>query len=61
MGIFALLLGLLGGMCGVMGILTAADVVPIVMPEFTWVFWFWVAAILMLSSIASMLTKTFGD
>lgn len=61
MGIFALILGVLGGMSGVMAILTAVDVVPMIHNEMDMIFWFWVAAILMLSAIASLLTRTFGD
>ena len=61
MGIFALILGVLGGMSGVMGILTAVDVVPMIHNEMDMIFWFWVAAILMLSAIASLLTRTVGD
>ena len=61
MGIFALILGVLGGMSGVMAILVAVEFVPLVGAEFTWLFWFWLAAILLLASIASLLTRTVSD
>ena len=57
MGIFALILGVLGGLCGAMGILTAVELVPSVHAEFTWLFWFWLAGILFLASIASLLAR----
>ncbi len=52
MSIFAGLTGFLGGLCAVMGILTAVDVVPLLNAEFTWTFWFMLAAVLLLMSIA---------
>ena len=61
MGIFALFLGVLGGMSAVMGILTALDVVPLIASEFTWLFWFWLAGILLLASIVSLLARGPAD
>ena len=61
MGIFALILGVLGGMSGAMAILTAVDVVPMIHNEMDMLFWFWVAAVLLLSSIASLLARPMGD
>ena len=52
MSIFAALTGFLGGLCAVMGILTAVDIVPLLNAEFTWTFWFMLAAVLLLMSIA---------
>jgi len=46
-----LLFGLLGGLCMVMGILTALEVVPLVHDALTWMFWFIVSALLLLISI----------
>ena len=43
--------GLLGGLCMVMGILTALEVVPLVHDALTWMFWFIVSALLLLISI----------
>ncbi len=53
MGAFALVLGLLGALCAVMGILTTIEVFPPIHPSFTWELWFSLAAILLLGSIAS--------
>ena len=61
MGIFALILGVLGGLSGVMGILTAAEVVPLIGDGFTWLFWFWVAGLLLLGTVASLLTRTMSE
>ncbi len=44
--------GTLGGLCTVMGIITAAEVVPLLGSAFTWTFWLMLAAILFLASIA---------
>ncbi len=52
MGISAWVCGTLGGLCVVMGICTAAGVVPLLGAEFTSMFWLVVSAILLLASIA---------
>lgn len=52
MGLTALIFGLIGGLCAVMGIITALEVIPLLGAELTWVFWFAVSAILLLISIA---------
>ena len=52
MSITAVIVGAVGGLCAVMGIITAAEVIPLVMPQFTWMFWFVLSAILILASIA---------
>ena len=58
MGIFALILGILGGLCAVMGIVTALAVVPEVM-ALTWMFWMVLGAIFLLASIATVVGR--GD
>ena len=57
MGIFALVLGVLGGLSAVMGILTAIEFVPSIGAEFTWMFWFVLGAILFLAAITSLLSR----
>ena len=57
MGLFALILGMLGGLSAVMGIITAAEAIPLIGAEFTWLFWFWLAGVLFLATIASLLTQ----
>ncbi len=52
MGISAAIIGAIGGLGAIMGIVTALKVVPAVMPELTWMFWFVLSAILLLASIA---------
>ena len=53
MGIFAAIAGGIGGLCAVIGIVIAADVVTVPIGEqFTWMFWFVLSAILLLASIA---------
>jgi len=52
MGMLAWFFGAIGGLCAVMGIITAADVIPILGAEFTTMFWMVLSAILLLASIA---------
>ena len=52
MGILAWVFGSLGGLCAVMGILTAAGQVSLLGAEFTSMFWLVVSVILLLASIA---------
>lgn len=46
------LFGFIGALCMVMGIVTALEIVPLLNPEFTWTFWFFLSALLLLISIA---------
>ena len=53
MGILAWLFGTLGGLCAVMGIVTATEIVPTyLLPKLTEMFWLVLSAILLLASIA---------
>lgn len=52
MGISAAIIGAIGGLSAVMGVVTALEVIPSVMPELTWMFWFVLSVILLLASIA---------
>ena len=52
MTMVAWIVGFLGGLCAIMGIITAAEVIPLLGAEFTWMFWFVLSAILLLMSIA---------
>ena len=57
MGTLALIFGILGGLCTVMGIITATELVPeaAMVPEvagLTWLFWFVLSATLLLICIA---------
>ncbi|MFC1932262.1 hypothetical protein ACFLXU_01345 [Chloroflexota bacterium] len=61
MGILALVFGILGGLCAVMGIITAAEVIPLLGAEFTAMFWLTLGAVLLLACIASVLSRTSYD
>ena len=52
MGAIAAIIGAIGGLSAVMGIVTAAEIVPLIGAQFTWMFWFVLSAILLLASIA---------
>ncbi len=52
MGMGALLFGLIGGLCAVLGIITAVELLPALGTEFTWTFWFMLSGIMLLISIA---------
>lgn len=60
MGLTALVFGLIGGLCMIMGIITALEVVPLVSAQLTWMFWFVLSAILMLICIAFALGRGGG-
>ena len=51
MGMAALIFGILGGLCAVIGIITATAVIP-EFAELSWMFWMVLGAILLLASIA---------
>ena len=52
MCILAWIIGALAGLCMVMGIVTAIEIAPLLNAALTWLFWFWLSAILFLASIA---------
>ena len=54
MGTIAAIAGGIGGLCAVFGIITAinADILASLGEQFTWMFWFALATILLLASIA---------
>ncbi len=51
MGILAWIFGAIGGLCMVMGIITAVAVIP-ELAALTWVFWLVLSGVLLLISIA---------
>ena len=59
MGMSAWIFGILGGLCAVMGILTATAVVS-EFAELTWLFWLVLSGILLLASIAFTLGRGSG-
>lgn len=58
MGTAAGIFGGVGGLCAIMGIVTAVGVVPPEILGFTWMFWFVLSAILLLASIACALGRS---
>ena len=52
MGLLTLIFTALGGVCAVIGILTAVEVIPTFATELTWMFWLVLSAILLLMGIA---------
>jgi len=48
-----LVLGILGAICLVIGIITAADLIPQFGDAFTWIFWLGTSAVLFLASIST--------
>ena len=58
MGILAWVFGSLGGLCAVMGIITAAEVFTLLGAEFTAMFWLALGAVLLLACIAFALSRT---
>jgi hypothetical protein len=53
MGIFAAILGAIGGLCAILGVLTILDVITIDSNyNLTWDFWLIISAVLFLASIA---------
>ena len=57
MTIAAWVFSILGGLGVVMGIITAAEVVPLLGAEFTAMFWLALSAVLLLVSIAAILAR----
>jgi len=49
--------GVIGGLCMAMGIVTAAEAIPLLSAEFTWLFWFALSGILFLASIVFTLAR----
>jgi len=61
MGTFAAIVGSIGGLCAVMGIITALEVIDPITPQLTWMFWFVLSAILMLGAIALQSGRSAGQ
>ncbi len=58
MTILAWILGILGGLCAVMGIITAAEVITLLSAEFTAMFWLALSAVLLLACIAAAVSRS---
>jgi hypothetical protein len=60
MGTIAAIAGAVGGLCAVLGIITALEVPLNIGDQFTWMFWFVLSAILLLGCIALMVGRGGG-
>lgn len=60
MGLIAAICGTIGGLLAVVGIITATEVISLLMPQLTWTFWFVLSAILFLAAIALALGRSSG-
>ena len=59
MAIAAWIFGIIGGLCAVMGIITAAEVeIPLLGAEFTAMFWLALSAVLLLACIAAAVSRS---
>jgi len=58
MAIAAWIFGILGGLCAVMGIITAAEVITLLSAEFTAMFWLALSAVLLLACIAAAVSRS---
>ncbi|MBA7661286.1 hypothetical protein ES703_69301 [subsurface metagenome] len=61
MGLTAVILGLIGALCAAMGIVTAAEVIAPIMPQFTWIFWFALSGLLVLGAIAFSVSRGYSE
>lgn len=61
MGISAVILGIIGTLCAAMGVVTATAVIPPVMPEFTWIFWFMLSGLFILGAIAFSVSRGYYE
>ena len=52
MGILAWIFGTIAGLCAVMGIVTALEIIPLFAPALTWMFWMILSGVLFLATIA---------
>jgi hypothetical protein len=59
MGFFSAIVGILGGLCAVVGILDAAGIMPATIgtTAMEWTFWFMLGGVLLLGSIAISVGK----
>ena len=58
MVILAWILGILGGLCAVAGVVSAAGFMPSLGAEFTTMFWLVLSSILLLACIAAAVSRT---
>ncbi len=54
LGLFSVILGFLGVFCVIAGIVTITEVIPPLGETYTWEFWFLLAIVFLLASIATI-------
>jgi len=60
MGVLALILGILGGLCIIMSIITVAEVIPLVFVGFTGIYWLGLAGVLFVATITCLVARGAG-
>ena len=60
MGVLALILGILGGLCTIMSILTVTEVIPLIFTGFTEIYWLGLAGILFVATITCLVARGSG-
>ena len=61
MGIAAISLGIIGTLCAAMGVVTAAEVIEPIMPQFTWAFWLSLSGLFILGAIAFSVSRGYFE
>jgi len=60
MGVLALILGIVAGLCTIMSVLTATEVIPLVFIGFTDIYWLGLAGILFVATITCLVARGAG-
>ncbi|MBA7670624.1 hypothetical protein ES703_78770 [subsurface metagenome] len=57
MGVLALVLSIIGGLCTIMSIITAAEAIPMVFVGFTGIYWLGLAGVLLVAAITCLVAR----
>jgi len=57
MGVLALVLGIIGGLCTIMSIITATEAIPTVFVGFTGIYWLGLAGVLLVAAITCLVAR----
>ncbi len=57
MGVLALVLGIIGGLCIIVSIITTAEVIPLIFVGFTGIYWLGLAGVLFVASITCLVAR----
>lgn len=60
MGVFALILGILGGLGTIMSIITVAELIPMVFVGFTGIYWLGLSGIIFVAAITCLVARGTG-